>query len=84
MMLSRQYLTNAFTSLLKKFNKGRLTHIKEIQTFEKYFKTIYDPNDLRWTVIEVTMTLKDKLMAKLADLSIPTYVKDRYSFAPRA
>lgn len=45
-------------------------------------QTPNDPHDLRQTINEAAKTLKGKLMAQLPDLSIPTYVKDRYSFAP--
>lgn len=45
-----QHLTNAYSSLQQKFKKGKDRHIKEIQTFQKYFETVYDPDDLSWTI----------------------------------
>lgn len=41
-----QHLTGSFSYLLQKFKKGISKHIKEIQAFQKYFETVYDPNDL--------------------------------------
>lgn len=42
---------------------------------------MYDSNDLSRTICEASVTLKEKLMAKLPDLKIPHYVKDKYKFS---
>lgn len=42
---------------------------------------MYDPNDLGWTIREATGMLKEKMMAKLPNLHILDYMKDKYTFA---
>lgn len=63
-----QYLTDVFSFLQKKF-------------YKRYFEIVYDPNDLSQTMLEVTVTLKEKVMVKLPDLKIPHYVEDKYKFS---
>lgn len=41
---------------------------------------MYDLNDLSRTIREVVVTLKEKMMAKLPNLKIHDYVKDKYTF----
>lgn len=65
----------------QKFNKGRAKHVKEIQAFQEYFKTMYNPNDLGQMICEEVVTLKEKMMVKLLNLRIPDYVKEKYTFA---
>lgn len=76
-----QHIIVAFSSLQQKFHKGRSKHIKEIQVFQKYFETVYDPNDLSRTIHEATVTLKEKMQAKVPSLKIPEYMEDKYKFA---
>ena len=77
-----QYLIDALSSLPQKINKGRAKHVKEIQAFQKYFEIVYNPNDLsHWTIRKVVVTLKEKMMVKLSNLSIPDYVKEKYTLA---
>lgn len=42
---------------------------------------MYDPNDLSRTIYEAVVTLKGKVLAKLPNLRIPDYVKDKCTFA---
>lgn len=56
-----QHITNAFSSLQEKIDKGRSKHLKDIQDFHKYFETVYDPNDLSQKIHEAAVTLKDKM-----------------------
>lgn len=53
-----QHLTNAYSSLQQKFNEGRDRDIKEIHAFQKYFETVYDPDDLSRMIREAVATLK--------------------------
>lgn len=53
-----QHLAYVYSSLQKKFKKGKSWHIKEIQTFQKYFEIVYDSDDLSRTIHETTITLK--------------------------
>ena len=57
--------------------------IKEIQAFQKYFDTAYRPDDLRRTIHEAAVTLREKFTNKLLDLKLPSYVKyeQRYELA---
>lgn len=80
LMLLR-YLTDALTLLQIKLKNGRSQHIKETQTFQCYFETVYNPNDLCRTICDATFILKEKLIAKFLELKIPHYMKDRYTFA---
>lgn len=55
-----QQLTDAFSILQQNFKKGRANHIKEIQTFQKYFEIVYDSDDLSRAICKVAVTLKEK------------------------
>jgi len=57
-------LISAFNSLQRKSKKPRGTHIREIQSFQNYFETVYDPLHLSRTVQYVAHTLKEKLLEK--------------------
>lgn len=76
-----QHLTDVFSSLQQKFDKGRSKHLKEIQAFQKYFEIVYDSNDLGRIIREVAVTLKYKMQVKLPNLKIPEYVEDKYKSA---
>lgn len=66
-----QHLTNSFAYVQDKSKKGTLTHIKEIQAFQKNFETTYIPDDLSRTIREAAVTLKEKFTKKLKDLELP-------------
>src|SRR3954464_14997368 len=76
-------LTEAFADVQEKFHKGTSTHIKEIQAFQKFFETIYRPDDLSRTVREAAVILREKFSAKLDKLKLPLYVRPelRYEVA---
>ncbi|XP_058768267.1 uncharacterized protein LOC131641989 [Vicia villosa] len=76
-------LTEAFTAVQDKFHKGTSTHIKEIQAFQKFFETIYRPDDLSRTVREAAVILREKFSAKLDKLKLPPSVRPelRYEVA---
>lgn len=74
-------LKEVFSSLHTKFEKGKSLHIKEIKAFHRYFKTVYDPNNLRRTIFEATKILKEKLIEKMPKLNFPSYATDIYTFA---
>lgn len=76
-----QHLTNAFSFMQMRFKKGREKHIKEIQSFLRYFETIYRPRNLSWTIHEAMVTLREKLLAKLLDLKFSHNIEDKYQFA---
>lgn len=76
------YLTEAFSSLKTKFKKkGGGTHIKEIQAFQRYLKTLYNTNKLSQTIFDAAHTLKEKLVEKIPKLKFPSYVAYKYAFA---
>lgn len=70
----KQHLTYAFSTLQVKVAKGRYTHIREVQAFQNYFETAYMPNDLRRTIFEAAVTLRNRFKAKLGSLKLPSYV----------
>lgn len=76
-----KHLNDTYSSLQQKFKKGRDRHIKKIQAFYKYFEIVYDLDNLSRKIHETTVTLKEKMFAKLPNLHIPDYLKDTYSFA---
>ena len=67
----QKHLTKAFASVQDKTKKGTQWHIKEIQAFQKYFETFYNPTDLGRTTWDASVTLKEKFTAKLPHLHIP-------------
>lgn len=56
-----QRLTYAFSFLKNEKKKSENTHIKEIQPFQRYFKTIYNPFDICQTIYDAVVTLKHEL-----------------------
>ncbi|XP_058755341.1 uncharacterized protein LOC131628527 [Vicia villosa] len=76
-------LTEAFADVQENFRKGTSTHIKEIQAFQKFFETIYRPDDLSRTVREAAVILREKFSAKLDKLKLPSSVRPelRYEVA---
>jgi hypothetical protein len=78
-----QHLTIDFASLQDRSKKGISTRIKEIQAFQKYFDTTYRLDDLRRTIHEAAVTLREKFTKKLLNLKLPSYVKyeQRYELA---
>lgn len=74
-------LTVAFTFLQAKPTRCEYTHIKQIQAFQKYFKVVYLPSNLRRNIEEAARELREKITDKIPDLVIPGYAKDKYLFA---
>lgn len=54
----------AFHVVQKKSKKNKGTHIREIQVFQNFFQTVYDPLHLERTVHYATQTLRDKIYEK--------------------
>ena len=73
-------IDQAFPDVQEKIKKSKSTHIKEIQAFQKYFETVYRPNDISRTVREAAVTLKEIFLQKMDNLKIPSNVppKRRY------
>ena len=71
----------AFPSLQAKPTKCKLTHAKQIHAFQDYFQVVYRPNDLRRTISEAAVELKEKVTSKIPKLKIPGYAKDEYLYA---
>lgn len=76
-----QHLTDAFSFLQNQKKKTKGTHIKEIQVLQRYFKTLYNPCDIRRTIYDTTVSLKQKIIEKLPSFKILPCVEDRYNFA---
>jgi len=74
-------LISAFNLMQKKMKKAKGTHIREIQAFQKYFKTVYDPLHLSQTVHNAAKTLKEKLLEKIPTSKFPPFVTNKYLFA---
>ncbi|XP_050915350.1 histone promoter control protein 2-like [Lathyrus oleraceus] len=53
-------LTQALIHLQAKSTKCKALHIKQIQAFQKYFRVVYRPNNLRRTISEAAAELKEK------------------------
>lgn len=53
-----QHLIDAFSCMKNKRKKSQGTHIKEIQFFQTFFKTMYNPHNLSQTIYDVTFVLK--------------------------
>ncbi|XP_050889795.1 uncharacterized protein LOC127095103 [Lathyrus oleraceus] len=67
----KERLTKAFSSLQENVYKGKLTHFKEIQAFQKYFETVYNPMELVQTVCYATPILKEKFEKQIAKKKFP-------------
>ncbi|XP_050876858.1 uncharacterized protein LOC127080587 [Lathyrus oleraceus] len=62
----KEHLTKAFSSLKENVPKGKLTHSAEIQAFQKYFETVYDPTNIVGTVCYAAPILKEKFEKQIA------------------
>jgi len=65
----------------KPSKKSKGMHIREIQTFQKYFATIYDPLHLKRAVYYAAKTLRDKINDKIPTIRFPPYTPSKYLFA---
>jgi len=74
-------LISTFHYVQKKLKKPKRMHIREIQVFQKYFKTVSDPLHLSRTVYNAAKTLKLKLLDKIPTSKFPPFVTDKYLFA---
>src|ERR1043165_8426842 len=79
----QQHLMAAFSLVQEHVKKGRFTHIKAIQAFQKYFETVCNPTNLHRTVFEAAQTLEENLKKNLSKIKFPPYVKpeSRYMWA---
>ena len=73
-------LTKAFSFVQENIQKGKFTHIKEIQAFQRYFETVYDPTNISRTVFDAAKTLKEKFTKKLPSLKIPSSIKPEHRY----
>jgi len=64
-----------------KSKKRKGTHIREIQAFQKYFQTVYDPLHLKRTVNYAAKTLRDKTFDKIPTMKFPPFTPNKYLFA---
>jgi len=53
--------TDACFSCAEKSKKNKATQIREIQAFQKFFQTAYDPLHLKRTVHYAAQTLRDRI-----------------------
>ena len=76
-------IDQAFVDVQVKTKKSKFTHVKEIQAFQKYFETVYRPDDVSRTVREAAVTLKEKLLQKMERLNISSNIplEQRYKVA---
>lgn len=70
----------AFHAVQKNTKKNKGTHIREIQAFQKYFQTVYDPIHLSRTVNNAAQTLRDKIYEKIPIVKFPPYTPNKYRF----
>ena len=73
-------LTKAFLFVQENIQKGKFTHIKEIQAFQRYFETVYDPTNISRTVFDAAKKLKEKFTKKLPSLKIPSSIKREHRY----
>jgi len=60
----------------KQSKKNKGTHIQEIQAFQKFFQTVYDPLHLKRTGQYAAKTLRDKINDKLpVNIFLPYILK---------
>jgi len=64
----------------RKLKKNKGTHIREIQAFQKFFQTAYDPLHLKRTVHYTTQTLRDKIYDKIPTTKFPPFTPSKYLF----
>ncbi|XP_050889954.1 uncharacterized protein LOC127095286 [Lathyrus oleraceus] len=67
----KECLTKAFSSLQENVYKGKLTYSDEIQAFQKYFETVYNPMELVQTVCYAAPILKEKFEKQIAKKKFP-------------
>jgi len=51
-------------------------HVKEIQAFHKIFKVVYNPLNVKKTVKEAALVLKQKVLDKVPKLKFPSYISN--------
>jgi hypothetical protein len=71
----------AFNTVQSRTKKSKGTHIREIQAFQKYFQTAYDPLHLKRTINYAAQTLRDKIYDKLPLMKFPPFTFSKYLFA---
>ncbi|XP_050908708.1 uncharacterized protein LOC127122412 [Lathyrus oleraceus] len=76
----KERLTKAFSSLPENVYKGKLTHSEEIQAFQKYFETVYNPMELVRTVCFASPVLKEKFEKRVAKMKFPKDVKPEFKY----
>ena len=74
-------LISSFNLVQKQLKKNKGTHIREIQAFQKFFQTVYDPLHLKRTVHYAAKTLRDKINDKLPSMKFPPLIPSKYLFA---
>ena len=74
-------LISAFDIVKNKSKKSKGTHIREIQAFQKYFQTVFDPLHLKRTVTYAAKTLRDKTFDKIPTMKFPLFTPNKYLFA---
>lgn len=73
-------LTSTFHTLQNKDKKTRGTHIKEIQQFQRYYQTTYDPLHPKRTVYYAAQTLRDKVREKISETIFPPGTPNKYLY----
>ena len=73
-------LTSTFHTLQNKDKKTRGTHIKEIQQFQRYYQTAYNPLHPRRTVYYAAQTLRDKIREKIPETIFPPGTPNKYLY----
>jgi len=64
----------------RKLKKNKGTHIREIQSFQKFFQTAYDPLHLKRPVNYAAQTLRDKIYDKIPTTKFPPFTPSKYLF----
>jgi len=72
---------SALDVVQNKSKKRKGTHTREIQAFQKYFQTVYDPLHLKRTVNYAAKTLRDKTLDKIPTMKFPPFTPNKYLFA---
>jgi len=65
----------------KHSKKSKCTHIREIQAFQKYYETVYDPLHLERTVYYAAKTMRDKINDKIPTIKSPPCTLSKYLLA---
>jgi len=74
-------LISTFNIVQKQSKKNKGMHIREIQVFQKFFQTVYDPLHPKRTVHYAAKTLRDKINDKLPSMKFPPFTPNKYLFA---